>query len=81
MGPASPLKEGNVSKKEIDLRFHYPYREKNKCPKCRGLLEYQAQAGSMPPSIRCTCCGYRDWDMKGCKVDFDVLGSMQRGVA
>jgi hypothetical protein len=66
--------------KKIDYRFHFPHKgKKNQCPKCAGLLEYCAQAGPMPPSIHCTACGWRDWDMKGCKVDFDLLGSMQRG--
>jgi hypothetical protein len=70
-----------VSKKEIDYRFHFPHKGKvNKCPKCAGILEYQAQAGSMPPSIRCTCCGWRDWD-KGGTVDFDLLQSMARGLS
>lgn len=68
-----------MSKKEIDYRFRYLYKEINKCPKCRGLLEYCAQAGSMPPSIHCVECGWRDWDMKGCKPDWDVIRSAQRG--
>jgi hypothetical protein len=51
--------------KEIDRRFHYIYREVNRCPKCRGLLEYCNQAGTMPPSIHCTACGWHDWNMKG----------------
>jgi hypothetical protein len=68
-----------MSKKEIDYRFRYLYRETNRCRKCRGLLEYQPQAGSMPPSIHCTACGDHDCDMKGYKPDWDVLHSMQRG--
>jgi predicted RNA-binding Zn-ribbon protein involved in translation (DUF1610 family) len=69
-----------MSKKEIDLRFHYPYKIKNQCPKCAGLLEYCHQAGSLPSNIHCTACGWRDWD-KGGTVDFDLLQSMARGVS
>jgi hypothetical protein len=70
-----------MSKKEIDLRFHYIHKIKNRCPKCAGLLEYCHQAAFLPPNIHCTACGWRDWDMKGCKVDFDILGSMSRSAA
>jgi hypothetical protein len=69
-----------MSKKEIDRRFHFVYKEVNRCRKCRGLLEYQPQAGSMPSSIHCTACGWRDWD-KGGTVDLDLLQSMARGAA
>lgn len=66
--------------KEIDYRFRYLYKQVNRCPKCRGLLEYCGQAASLPPNIHCTACGWRDWDMKGCRIDHDLLGSMARGL-